>query len=424
MRVRLIAVTGCAALALGVAACGSDNDNNSANSGGGGTSSGGTINIYSSLPLQGASKDQTNAMVQGIKLALDQAGGKAGNFTVKYTSLDDSTAAAGNWDPGATAQNARKVAQDDNAVYYIGEFNSGASAISIPILNQGAIPQVSPANTYVGLTTDEPGSAKGEPEKYYPTGKRTYLRIVPRDTIQAAALLTLMQQDGCTKLAVANDQDTYGEGLADLLALQQRKNFPDMPVVDNVGIQKDASNFRSVAAGYKAKGADCFFFGGVTANGAVQLYKDVGAALPNAKLYGPDGVCESGFTNPSKGGIPKDLGSRFKCSVATLNLNSYPGGKEFLQAFKDKYGNDNPDPYAIYGYEAMDLGLDTIKSLGDKGNDKAAVLEALFNTKDRDSVLGTYSFDENGDTTLTDYGIYKVGPDGNPAFAQAIKAAG
>jgi branched-chain amino acid transport system substrate-binding protein len=419
VRVRLLAVTGCAVLALGAAACGSSNNKSS---GGGGGSSGGTVDIYSSLPLQGASKDQTGAMVQGIRLALEQAGGKAGNFTIKYQALDDSTASAGNWDPGATAQDARKAAQDSKTVGYIGEFNSGASAISIPILNQAGVPQVSPANTYVGLTTSEPGSAKGEPDKYYPTGNRTYLRIVPRDTIQAAALLTLMKSDGCKKVALANDKDTYGQGLAKLVELQAPK--VGVALTKDTGIDKTASNFRNVAATFKADGADCFLFAGVTANGAVQLYKDVGAALPNAKLYGPDGNCESGFTNPSKKGIPKALGARFQCSVATLNLKSYPGGTDFLKAFQAKYGNANPDPYAIYGFEGMKLFLDTIKGLGDKGNDKSAVLQALFNTKDRSSVLGTYSFDKNGDTTLTDYGIYKVGSDGNPTFEKAIKSAG
>ena len=96
-------------------------------------------------------------MVNGIKLALAEAGGKAGQWTVNYQSLDDSTAAAAAWDPGQTAANARKVATDPKAVYYIGEFNSGASEMSIPILNQGGIPQVSPANTYVGLTTSASG---------------------------------------------------------------------------------------------------------------------------------------------------------------------------------------------------------------------------------------------------------------------------
>ena len=140
---------------------------------------------------------------------------------MNYQSLDDSTAAAGKWDPGQTAANARKVATDPKAVYYIGEFNSGASEVSIPILNQGGIPQVSPANTYVGLTTNLPGSAPGEPQKYYPTGVRTYLRIVPIDSIQAAADLIAMKQAGCTKVAIANDKEAYGAGLATLLELEK-----------------------------------------------------------------------------------------------------------------------------------------------------------------------------------------------------------
>jgi len=412
---RTIAAAGCAlALAVGLAACGgSDN-------GGSGGSGGGSVDIYSSLPLQGASKDQTAAMVNGIKLALSQANGKAGDLTVKYTSLDDSTAQAGNWDPGQTAQNARKVAQDSKAVYYIGEFNSGASAISIPILNQGGVPQVSPANTYPGLTTNEPGTEKGEPDKYYPTQKRTYLRIVPRDKIQSAALITQMKQDGCKKVAVANDKETYGGGLARIFVQQSKSQ--GLTVTGNDAIDKSASNYRAYASKVKGAGADCFLFSGVTANGAVQLYKDVGAAVPSAKLYGPDGVCESGFTNPKKKGIPTALGKRFTCSVATLDLKSIPGGREFVDAYSKRYGDNNPDPYAIYGYEAMKLGLDTIKGLGDKGTDKSAVLDALFATKNRKSVLGSYSFDKNGDTSLTDYGIYKVGTDGNPTFDHAVKA--
>jgi branched-chain amino acid transport system substrate-binding protein len=421
VRLRPIALAGCVgALVLGMAACGGD-DNSGSTGGTSGGATGGTVSIYSSLPLQGASKDQTNAMVKGIQLALEESGNKAGNFTIKYESLDDSTAQAGSWDPGQVAQNARKVAQDDKAVYYIGEFNSGASAISIPILNSAGIPQVSPANTYVGLTTDEPGSEKGEPAKFYPTQKRTYLRIVPRDTIQSAALLTLMKKDGCQNIAIANDKETYGAGLARLMEIQAPN--VEANVVSNEGIDKSSPNFRAYAQKIKGQGADCFLFSGVTANGAAQITKDVAAAIPGVKLYGPDGICESGFTNPAKNGIPKSLAKQFKCSVATLNLESYPGGREFLDAYAKKYNDKNPDPYAIYGYEAMKLGIDTITAAGDKGADKQAILDALFATKDRSSALGTYSFDENGDTSLTDYGIYTVGDDGNPTFSEAIKAA-
>jgi branched-chain amino acid transport system substrate-binding protein len=229
-----------------------------------------------------------------------------------------------------------------------------------------------------------------------------------------------MKTDGCTKVAVANDKEVYGAGLATLLQLKGKALGVD--VVSNTPIQKDAPNFRSYAQKIKGEGADCFIFSGVTANGAIQINKDVAAALPNAKLYGPDGTCESGFTNPAKKGIPADVGKRFKCTVATLNLESYPGGRDFLAAFKAKYGDAHPDPYAIYGFEAMKLVLDTIKDAGSAGTTKEGVLAQLFKTKDRQSVLGTYSIDKNGDTTLTDYGLYKVGPDGNPTYESTIKA--
>ena len=272
----------------------------------------------------------------------------------------------------------------------------------------------------MGLTTDEPGSEKGEPAKYYPAGTRTYARIVPRDTIQAAALVTQMKEDGCTAVAMANDKETYGAGLARLVEITAKEQ--GVNIVANEGIQKEAANFRAVASKFKGQNADCFLFAGVTANGAVQIFKDVESAMPDAQLYGPDGVCESGFTNPAKDGIPKEVGAKFKCTVATLDLESYPGGQEFIKAFEAEYGEANPDPYAIYGYEAMQLVIDTIKAAGPEGTSREGVLKALFQTKDRDSVLGTYSIDENGDTSLTDYGLYVVGPEGDPAFESAIKA--
>ena len=184
---------------MALAACGGGGSSGGGSSGSSSASGGNTIDIYSSLPLQGASTAQTDPLVNGMNLALSEAGGKAGPFTVNYQSLDDSTAQAGKWDPTQTEANARKVAMDPKAVFYIGEFNSAASKVSIPILSQVGIPQLSPANTYVGLTTNEPGSAPGEPQKYYPTGKRTYVRIVPRDTIQAAAGLITMKHDGCAR---------------------------------------------------------------------------------------------------------------------------------------------------------------------------------------------------------------------------------
>jgi branched-chain amino acid transport system substrate-binding protein len=402
-------------LSIALVACGDDGDD--AAGGGGGEPK--TLTVYSSLPLQGAQRPQTTDMVKGIELALEQAGKKAGEFTVQYESLDDSTAQAGSWTPEATQANARKAAQDDSTAIYIGEFNSGASAISIPILNEAGVPQISPANTAVGLTSDEPGASPGEPDKYYPTGERTYTRIVPKDTIQGAALATLMKEDGCTSVFMTNDREVYGAGLA--RNIEASAEAQGLEILANEAIDKNAPNYRSLAEGARAQEPDCFIYSGITANNAVQLYKDFSAALPDAKLYGPDGVAETGFTDPEEGGIPADVAAKVKLSVATLSPDEYPPeGREFFAQFEEQYGEPNPNPYSIYGYEAMRLALDAIERSGT--GEKADIVAALFETQDRASVLGTYSIDENGDTTLTDYGVYGV-RDGELVFDQTIKAA-
>jgi len=407
-----------AGTAVGVAACGG---------GGGSTGTSGstgskTLTIYSSLPLQGASGTNSKALVNGIKLALQQAGNKAGQFTIKYQSLDDSTAQTGKWDPGQTSSDARKAAQDKSTILYIGEFNSGASAISIPILNRAGIGQISPANTAVGLTSNAAGASPGEPQKYYPTGKRTYVRVVPKDTVQGAALATVMKSDGCKKPYILNDKEVYGQGLATNTSNSLKTQ--GIPPLGNDGWDAKAANYRSVASKIAGKGADCVFMSGIVDNNGVQLTKDLAAGIPNAKLYSPDGFCESGWVSPKEGGVPTNLDSRLQCTVATLSPDSYPPtGKQFFQKYEAKYGKGNLNPYAIYGYAAMSLALDAIKRAGANGNNRQDVINQLFATKNLPSVLGTYSIDKNGDTSVTDYGLYNV-KNGEIAFDKVIKPQG
>jgi branched-chain amino acid transport system substrate-binding protein len=411
LRVRWLAVWSCliAAMAFGVAACGDDGGG-----GGGGKASGDTLTIYSSLPLQGDSRPQSEDVVRGEQLALEKAGNKAGNFKIKYVSLDDSVAATGKWDPGKVSENARKVVGDDAAIAYLGEFNSGASAISIPLLNEAGILQVSPANTYVGLTRSE-GAEKGEPAKYQPSGTKTFGRVVPADHIQAAAQVAWMKDEGITKLYILNDKEVYGKGIAD--AVEKIAGEQGIEVLGNDGIDTKAANFRSLGAKIKSAGADGFFFGGITQNKGVQLFKDVNAANPDAKLFGPDGVADSPFFEKVGDSIAKQA----YITAPTLDPKEYPpAAQDFYKEFKAKYGKD-PEPYAIYGYEAMGVTLDAIKRAGDKGNDRQAVVDEFFKTKGRESVLGTYDIDENGDTTLSDYGGNRI-KGGKLVFDKVIKA--
>ncbi len=416
MTIRSKAAWGClvAAMAIGVAACGDDDSGGSS----GGSSSGGSksLTVYSSLPLQGASRPQSEDVINGEKLALKQKGNKCGDFTISYKSLDDSTAAAGKWEAGQTSANARKVAQDDSAIAYLGEFNSGASAISIPITNEAGILQVSPSNTALGLTKGGAGAEPGEPDKYYPSGERNYGRVVPIDTIQGAAQAQYMKDEGVTSVYILDDAEVYGKGVAKNTQASAEKLGIKIAGTDSW--DGKASNYRALASKIKDSGADAVFTGGIIDNNGPQLYKDLNAAMPDAKLFGPDGVATVDFTKE----IPAAVQAQTFLTAPTLSPDELPpAGQKFYADYEAEYGEpqDEIDPYAVYGYEAMSVVCDAIAKGGD---DRAAVIEAFFSTKGRESPLGTYDIDADGDTTLSDYGGYKA-EGGKLVFNQVIKAA-
>jgi branched-chain amino acid transport system substrate-binding protein len=400
---RRTAVSGClaAALAVGVGACGS-----SSSSGGGSTTkvSGTNLTIYASVPLQGGSGDQGKAIENGAQLALDAVGGKVGKYTIKYVRLDDSLASTGAADEGKAAQNARTTVSDKSSVAYIGDYNSGISKVTIPILNQGGVAQVSPSNTYAGLTTKAGGADPGEPDKYYPTGKRTYARIVPIDTVQAAALVLTMKADGCKSVHVWNSKSTYSAGLAKNIVAAAPKQ--GIKVEGNDGYDPKAANYRSLAANVHS---DCFVSTGEIEQNANEGLKDVASAHPTIKIYESDGDCLNASADPTKG-VPPTVSGRFKCTIATLDPKSFgPEGKKFFANYSAKYHVPSPDPYAIYGYETMAVLLDSIKRASASGTlTRQAVVNALFQTKNRNSILGKYSLDAEGDTSLTAYGVYGV----------------
>ena len=176
-------------------------------------------------------------MINGEKLALKQKGGKCGDFTHQVRVARRRDGAAGKWEAGQTSANARKVAQDDNAIAYLGEFNSGASAISIPITNEAGILQVSPSNTRYGLTKGGAGAEPGEPDKYYPTGERTYGRVVPIDTIQGAAQAQYMKDEGVTSVYILDDAEVYGKGVAKNTRRRPRSSGIKIAGNDSLGRQ-------------------------------------------------------------------------------------------------------------------------------------------------------------------------------------------
>ena len=375
---------------------------------GGGDQSGGggggqTVKIVSDLPLQGANRAQTITMVNAIEMAIEERGGKAGSATIEYESLDDATAQAGQWDEAKCAENAQTAAQDEEIVGWIGPFNSGCAAVEIPILNEAGLGMISPANTYIGLT--KPGGEPDEPEKYYPTGERNYTRVIVADDEQGQAGALLMEEEGVESVYILDDKETYGKGLAD--QVQKSAKEIGIQVVGREGIDGSAANYRSLMNKIAEVDPDAIYFGGIIENNAGQLIKDkVGAGMSNDDVLfiGPDGIFVDTFLSQSGnaaegayvtfGGLPQsELSAK---------------GQQFVQDYESQH-DDAVQPYTAYAYEAANVMLDAIERASNEGEvTREAVLQQIFATEDFSGVLGTWSFDEDGDTSLTELSVQRV----------------
>src|SRR6202044_422317 len=258
------------------------------------------------------------------------------------------------------------AAEDSKTVYYMGEFNSGASEVSAPILNTAGIAQDSPANTYVGLTASLAGvTSPGEPGKYQPTGKHTYTRIVPIDTIQGAADLEALKATGCTKLAVFDDTQAYGAGLE--AVLKAEASMYGMSIVYTGADANVEANYTSVASQIASSGAQCVELSATTSSvGGAAFATAVHSALPNATLLGPDGICSSAWTTTFQ----------VLCTEAPRELKAYPGGLKFLAAHTKAYHFGNPSPFSLYGYSPAGPGLAAMAKL--KGGLSGTALQAAF----------------------------------------------
>jgi branched-chain amino acid transport system substrate-binding protein len=378
-----------------------------------------TVRIYSSLPLYGPSRPQSEDIVRAMRMALRANDGMAGRFTIDFVSLNDATRRTGFWTAKKVAANARRAAADPAAVAYLGEFNSAATVFSLPILNEAGLLQISPSNTSVGLTRSA-GGEPGEPDRYYPTGRRTYGRVVPANHLEARALGALMADERCARVYAVAAAEPYGIGMARLAVRAAHEHGVETRRGPRIGERFEA--FRRLARRVKRSDSDCFFFGGPTFLHAPEVFNTVGAANPRLKLFGPDSLAEFEFAHELRPGVRK----RVWITNPTLGRRGYPAaGRAFFAAFKARYGHF-PEPYAIYGYEAMAVALDAIARAGDAGGPtdagREAIVDAFFATRNRESVLGTYGIDKHGDTTLSDYGVFRPARGGGITFDRVISS--
>jgi len=352
----------------------------------------GVIKIVSSLPRTGSANPQTTTIVNGIKMAFEDAGWKVGSWTLKYEDWDDASAKKGDWDPEVEAANAEKAVKDPDVMVYIGTYNSGAAKISMPVLNKASLVMISPANTYPGLT--KPGKGEpNEPAVYRPSGKVNYFRVVPADDIQGTVAAEWAKKLGVKRVYILDDRGLYGKGIADVF--EGRCADIDVEVLGHEGIDPKAQEYKSLMTKIRGKSPDLVYFGGTTQTNGGQLAKDMIAVGLKCKLMVPDGCCEKAFITSA--GAENVDGRTYVTFGGVPPKQQVGKGKAFVAAYQKKYSAE-PEAYAIYGYECGQVAIDAIRRAGKKN--RADILKSVAETKDFNGALGTWSFDVNGDTTL------------------------
>jgi branched-chain amino acid transport system substrate-binding protein len=353
------------------------------------------VRIVSSLPRVGSAKWQTDQIVNAIQMAIADFE-KVVPFEVHHLDWDDATVRAGSWDAPTERDNAEAAVEDTGVMAVIGPYNSGAARVSAPILNKAGLVQVTPSASWPGLTKKGPSSDPDEPDKYRPGKKITFCRVCPQDGSQGPLSADFAAEELKVKsVYVLDDKELYGQSTA--LGFTKRCAELKITLLGSESINHAQLDFTKLMKKIKEKSPDLVYFGGTTQSKAGRIARDMHAEKVNCPLMVPDGCYENAFIDSAGAGTFDEL----KCFVTIGGIDPAHlkgRGADFVKRYKEKF-KKSPEAHAAYGYEAAAVILEALRLVGKK--DREAVRKAVVGTKDFDKgVLGKWSFDADGDTTL------------------------
>jgi branched-chain amino acid transport system substrate-binding protein len=349
-----------------------------------------TLTIYTGLPLRGERAADGRAVLRGQKLALDEIGGEIGELDIGLIALDDTRTSTGRWDPRQVAANAREAAENPSTIAYIGDLDSGASAVSVPIVNEIGILQVSPLSGYTGLT----GFAdKGEPQKFYPSGRRTFARLAPTGAREAHALAGWLRDLGIARVALVSDG--LQEGLGHGTELQRILRDEGIVVVDDVGVDpgKDPPEVAGAVREVLELPAPALVYAGGSEATATAVLGAVAERAPAKKLFATSGVAGPRLA----AALPPDATVRMAGPLLPVAARP-PAARRMSARYEELFGEPAP-PASLFGYEAMRGVLEAIRRAGSKGNDRQGVIDAYLGMRVGKSVLGPYAVGADGDVS-------------------------
>ena len=359
----------------------------------------GTVKLAIELPLQGSELAASQPIINGIKLAVKEAGGGAGGYAVEIPDsaiFDD--AVNGAHDPQTGAQNMTTIVGDPDIIAVIGPLNSSVALTQIPISNEAGLLQCSPANTNPDLTKPEFGAL--DVRKAFPD-RINYVRVVTTDDNQGpAAAKYILENLNAKKVYIIDDTETFGKGIADTFQAYLEANGGT--VVKRDGVPKTNTDYASIMTSAAALGPEAIYFGGVTATGGARILKAaVQAGLADIPYVGPDGIYDG--SGETKDSFLNLAGADAKNAYATAAaIGDFPGRADFEARYEAEYG-EAPTGYSATGFACAQVVLDALGRAAASA-DMTALREnvrvaAVDTSHKYTSVIGEFQFDANGDTS-------------------------
>ncbi|WP_160672267.1 branched-chain amino acid ABC transporter substrate-binding protein [Clostridium sp. C8-1-8] len=338
------------------------------------SSNGATVKIASVSPLSGSQAAIGESIKNGAKLALTERSDefKKLNINLQFSPQDDQA------DPKVGVSVAQKLIADKDVLGVVGHYNSGVAIPSSEIYKNVNLAMVSPANTAVAVTE---------------RGYDDVNRICTRDDVQGPVAADFALSDLSAKTAfVIHDKTTYGQGVAD----EFKKRFADKggTVAGYEGITAGESDFSGVLNKVAQVKPDVVYFGGMYPEGSL-IIKQMKEKNITAKFIGPDGMDSAEVVK-----IAGDSSKGIYYTTMAADVSLTEQGRAWAEKYKKQFGNQ-PENYAIYGYDAMNVLLDGLKkAVQDNGNKKPTqdqVTKAVRAIKGFKGVATTVTFNSKGD---------------------------
>ena len=365
--------------------------------------------VASDNPLQGPNSGGPRAMTDAIRLVFEQHGFMAGKYAVGYQSCDASTAQSDTFEFRKCAANANAYARAKRLVAVIGPYNSQCATVEMPILNRapgGPLAEISPSNSYPGLTRPVSlpaswGGSRNEPNTFYPTGVRHYVRLAANDDFEGVADAILAKRLGLASSYLLDD----GQGLQDVLITNSFRRTARRLRIRIAGAQHfdpAAKSYDALAEKIARSGAQGVVIGGDVSQGGDRLLKALRARLgPRTTIMTGD----VGFT-PVSDVLTRAGRAALGLYVSTVNI---PGAARDLshaaRQFLRDLGTPEPLPFVLEAGQAAELVLQAIAR---SDGTRASVLKELRAAQVKNGLLGSFHFNRNGDITPATVMIVRI----------------